>query len=756
MSQFKKSYLFLFLFLVTFDGLVAQPLFSDAIERAIDRLMSTMTLQEKIGQMNQYNGFWDVTGPAPKAGAEKFKYDHFKQGLVGSVLNVRGVQQVRKLQELVVKESRLGIPLLFGFDAVHGYNTVLPIPLAEAASWDLQAIERSARVTATEAAASGINWTFAPMVDISRDARWGRVMEGAGEDPYLGSQIAVARVKGFQGKDFKSPFNILATAKHFAGYGFAEGGRDYNTVDVSALTLHNIILPPFYAAVNQGVASVMNSFNILNGVPATASHYLVQDILKRNWKFNGVVVSDWGSGVEMIDHGFAENLSQVASLAANAGSDVDMESYAYVKHLSEEVRKGNVSLATIDQSVRRMLRLKFMLGLFDDPYKYCDSTRERVYSMHPEHAQVARDMARRSMVLLKNEGSLLPLRTQEKKVAVIGSLAADKNSPLGNWRLAAKDSSAVSLLEGFDAAGISYQYAPGVSLVAGNPVHFVQELAINATDTSGMAHAVEIAKAADVVVMMLGEHGLQSGEGRSRAQLNLPGLQQQLLEAVYAVNQNIVLVLTTGRPLAIAWAAEHIPAILLAWQPGSQSGHAITDVVLGKYNPSGKLPMTFPRSDRQLPIYYNHFSTGRPGPKKEVFWSHYTDESHAPLYEFGFGKSYTSFSYSDLQLLSRGDTIVVQVKLTNTGLRSGEEVAQLYIQDRVSSLVRPVRELKGFKKVELAPGSSLQLSFDLPHSMLAYYDEQGKPVLEPGWFDVYVGGSSAATLSASYLFKKPL
>jgi beta-glucosidase len=395
-----------------------------------------------------------------------------------------------------------------------------------------------------------------------------------------------------------------------------------------------------------------------------------------------------------------------------------------------------------------------MLGLFKDPYKYCDSTREQVYSMHPEHATVARDMARRSMVLLKNERQLLPLRPTGKKVAVIGSLAGDKNSPLGNWRLAAKDSSAISLLEGFDEAGIQYTYAHGVKLVKEGPVHFVQELAINNSDTSGMAHAIAIAKTADVVVMMLGEHGLQSGEGRSRAALDLPGLQQQLLEAVYAVNPNIVLVLTTGRPLAISWAAAHIPSILLAWQPGSQSGHAIADVLLGKYNPSGKLPMTFPRSDRQLPIYYNHFSTGRPGPKKEVFWSHYIDEAHTPLYEFGYGKSYTTFAYSDLQVISLRDTVRVKVKLTNTGSVGGEEVAQLYIHDRFSSIVRPVRELKGFKKLHLASGASTTIEFDLPIHTLGYFDAEGKSVLEPGWFDIYVGGSAAASLSGSFLYAK--
>jgi beta-glucosidase len=493
----------------------------------------------------------------------------------------------------------------------------------------------------------------------------------------------------------------------------------------------------------------MNSFNIINGVPATANNYLVQDILKRDWKFKGVVVSDWGSGVEMIDHGYAENLSQVAALSANAGSDVDMESYAYVNHLKNQVTKGNVSVTVIDQSVRRVLRLKFLLGLFNDPYKYCDSTREQVYAMHPEHASVARDMARRSMVLLKNDQELLPLKPAGKKIAVIGSLAADKNSPLGNWRLAAKDSSAVSLVEALDAAGVSYTYAPGVQLVAGGPVHFVQELPINENDTTGMAQAISVAKDADIVIMMLGEHGLQSGEGRSRAQLNLPGLQQSLLEAVYKVNPRIVLVLMSGRPLAISWAAKHVPGILLAWQPGSQSGHAIVDVLLGKYNPAGKLPMTFPRSDRQLPIYYNQFSTGRPGPKKEVFWSHYIDEAHTPLYEFGYGKSYTQFSYSDLQITPSNDSVSITVTLSNTGSLKGEEVAQLYIHDRVSSVVRPVRELKGFKKLLLEAGARTTIRFDLPRSAFGYFDAQGKWFLEPGWFDIYVGGSSFATLSGA-------
>ncbi|HEX4877608.1 MAG TPA: beta-glucosidase BglX, partial [Chitinophagaceae bacterium] len=687
---------------------------ADSIEVKVNALLQKMTLEEKIGQMNQYNGFWDATGPAPESGDNKMKYEHFRKGWVGSVLNVKGVEYVRKLQEIAVKETRLGIPLLFGFDVIHGYKTILPIPLGEAASWDLEAIERSARIAAIEASSVGINWTFAPMVDISRDARWGRVMEGAGEDTYLGSKIGVARIKGFQGADLTHHNTIAACAKHFAGYGFVEAGRDYNTVDVGNVTLYNVIFPPFKAAVESDVKSVMNAFNVLNGIPSTANKFLQRDILKSKWGFKGVVVSDWGSGKELVDHGFSASLEQVAEQAVNAGSDVDMESYAYVTHLKKLVETGKVKIELIDDAVRRILRLKFELGLFDDPYKYCNGQREKELLYHRDHLKDALNIARKSIVLLKNSKQLLPLNQNQKGIAVIGALASDKNSPLGNWRLAADDSSAISVIEGMLNKNISFRYSKGPALVKG-PTPFGQEIAVNETDTSGFADAIELAKQSQVIIMVLGEHGMQSGEARSRSKIDLPGLQQHFLEEVYKVNKNIVLVLMNGRPLALPWADKHIPAILEAWQLGTQSGNAITDILFGDYNPSGKLPMTFPRSVGQIPIYYNHYNTGRPGPKNEVFWSHHIDEQTDPLYPFGYGLSYTSFAYAHFKLsstmLKGNQTLTASVTLTNTGNFKGKETVQLYIRDLVGKVVRPVKELKGFQQVELSPGESKRISF---------------------------------------------
>ncbi len=714
----------------------------------IDSLMNKMTLEEKVGQMNQYNGFWEITGPAPKEGNAKLKYEHLKKGLVGSVLNVRGTANVRKLQEIVVKESRLGIPLLFGFDVIHGHKTLSPIPLAEAASWDLQAIERSARVAAIEASAVGINWTFAPMVDISRDARWGRVMEGAGEDPYLGSKIGVARVKGFQGDDLSANNTIAATAKHFAGYGFIESGREYNTVDISNATLYNIILPPFKAAVENDVKTVMNSFSVINGIPATGNKFLQRDILKDKWNFKGFVISDWASGKEMVDHGYAKDLKQAAEFSANAGSDMDMESYAYVTWLKELVETGKVSVKVIDDAVRRILQVKYELGLFSDPYRYCDAKREKELIYHPDHIAAALDMAKKSIVLLKNatvEGNdkqLLPLSKNQKHIGVIGALANDKNSPLGSWRIGSDDNSAVSVLEGLKKYTTNLKYAKGADLVIGK-ADFIQEVKINETDKSGFRQALKLAKEAEVVIMVLGEHGFQSGEGRGRTKLDLPGVQQQLLEEVYKVNKNIILVLMNGRPLSITWADEHIPAIVEAWQLGSQSGNAIAEVLFGDYNPSGKLPMTFPKSVGQVPIYYNHLSTGRPATAGDVFWSHYTDESNKPLYPFGFGLSYTKFEYADL-IIQETDpaNIKVNVKLKNSGKVAGEEVAQLYIHDKVASVVRPVMELKGFKKIKLNPGESATLEFILTDKELGFYNNNGDFIVEPGEFEIMVGTSS--------------
>jgi len=725
------------------------------IDKKVDSLLSIMTLEEKIGQMNQYNGFWNVTGPVPADGDAAKKYDHLRKGWVGSMLNVRGVEEVRAVQKIAVEETRLGIPLIIAFDLIHGYKTMSPIPLAEAASWDLDAIRESAEVGAREASASGINWTFAPMVDISRDARWGRVMEGAGEDPYLGSKIAIARINGFQGDDLSAHNTILACAKHFVGYGFSESGKDYNTVDVGTSTLYNVLFPPFQAANEAGVRTFMNSFNELNGIPATGNKFLQRTILKEKWGFEGFVVSDWGSINEMIAHGYAENGKHAAELAVNAGSDMDMESYQYVAELANLVRENKVPEAYIVDAARRILKTKFELGLFDDPYKYCDITREKAEINSEENHKAVLDVAKKSIVLLKNNRNMLPLKKAGLKIGLIGALAADKNSPLGSWRIAADDNTAISVLEGMKKyEGNQLTYAKGADVAIGK-TDFVFETKINTTDKSGFAEAIALAKTVDKVVMVLGEHGYQTGEARSRTKLDLPGVQQELLEAVYKVNPNIVLVLNNGRPLALPWADENIPAIVEAWHLGSQSGHAIAQVLYGDYNPSGKMPMTVPRSVGQVPIYYNYKNTGRPTlPAPDiVFWSHYSDEKNTPLYPFGHGLSYTSFKYENLAIENNYATtkeVKVTVKLTNTGAVKGKEVAQLYLRDLFASVTRPVKELKGFEMVELEPGASKIVSFILTKKELGFYDNDGNWVLENGDFNVSVGGSSATTYSKKF------
>lgn len=727
------------------------------IDFKVDSVLQLMTLEEKIGQMNQYNGFWEVTGPAPLSGDASDKYEHLRSGLVGSMLNVTGVDDVRKVQEIAM-ESRLGIPLIIGFDVIHGFRTISPIPLAEAASWDLEAIEHSAKMAAKEASAAGINWTFAPMVDISRDARWGRVMEGAGEDPFLGAEIGKARVIGFQGDDLSNPLTIAATAKHFAGYGFPIDGKDYNTVDVGTSTLHNQILPPFKATLDAGVRTFMNAFNELNGIPATADKQLQTNLLKQDWGFTGFVVSDWGSINEMMAHGYAKNQSKAAQFAVQAGSDMDMESYAYRNHLQQLVNDGLVNESSINDAVKRILRVKFELGLFDDPFLYCNSEREQQVTGSEEIRTAALDMAKKSVVLLKNEVELLPLSKHNLSIGVIGQLAADKTSPLGNWRTGANNGTAVSVLEGLQRfKDVSIQYEQGVKL-SSSTAEFAKEIHINETDTTGFAAAIQLAKSTDVVVMVLGEHGMQSGEGRSRAELDLPGLQQELLEAVYAVNKNVVLVLMNGRPLAINWAAEHIPAILETWHLGTESGHAIAQILFGEYNPSGKLPMTFPRSVGQVPIYYNYKSTGRPNlpAKDEVFWSHFTDESNDPLFPFGFGLSYTNFSYSPITLseeeFSKNGSLTATVTVTNTGKRSGKEVVQLYIKDHFASRTRPVRELKGFEMINLQPGESQSVTFTISEKELEFYSARNEWEAEEGDFTLWIGTNSQTTNSANFTF----
>ncbi|MEM9544576.1 MAG: beta-glucosidase BglX [Bacteroidota bacterium] len=711
-------------------------------EARIDQLMAKMTLEEKVGQMVQYSGFWEVTGPAPADGSAAKKYEHLRSGRVGSMLNVRGVKNILEIQKIAVEESRLGIPLIFGFDVIHGHRTLAPIPLAEAASWDLEAIKKSASNAAQEAASVGLNWTFAPNVDISRDPRWGRVMEGAGEDPYLGSLIAEARVKGFQGENLADPSTIASCAKHFAGYGFAEGGRDYNTVDISSYVLHNTVLPPFKAAVQAGVRTFMNGFHVLNGVPVTADTYLQRQLLKEEWGFNGFIISDWSSIMELTLHGYAENLEHACELAVNAGSDMDMEGYAYIDHLQKLVENGTVDLRLVNDAVRRILRVKFELGLMDDPYLYCNEEREELYSMNADHLEDARDMGRKSIVLLKNEGDLLPLKAGENTV-LIGALADDKTSPLGSWRIGSDDGSAVSVLEGMREVDPNLKFERGPDFFTGE-VSFIRALNDNEDDWSGMDEALEAAKQADKVVLVMGEHGFQSGEARSRTKIGLPGIQQEILERVHAVNPNIILLVMSGRPLVLEWADQNIPTIAACWQLGTETGHAIADVVYGKYNPSAKLPMSFPRNEGQIPIHYGRNSTGRPIQKDGmVFWSHYTDQKNDALYPFGYGLSYTEWTYSDVDVQIDNDGHVsASVTVTNTGNREGTEIVQLYIHDRIASLVRPEKALKGFDRITLESGASQKVQFNLSRNDLGFYNNDGKWIIEPGKFDVGIGSSS--------------
>ncbi len=736
------------------------------IEERITLLMNQMTLEEKVGQMNQYNWSWDVTGPAPKGGISKLKFDHLRKGWVGSLLSVRGAKEVRAVQKIAVEETRLGIPLIIGFDVIHGYKTLSPIPLAEAASWDLEAIKKSATIAAAEASASGINWTFAPNVDVTRDPRWGRVMEGAGEDPYLGSKIAIARVTGFQGSNLADNNTIAACAKHFAAYGFVESGREYNVVDISNATLYNIVLPPFKAAKEAGIRTMMNAFNLLNGIPATGNSFLQRDILKDKWQFDGFVVSDWASIKEMVSHGFAKDGAEAVEKAVKAGSDMDMESYLYVEELVKLVDDKKVKIELIDDAVRRILRVKFELGLFDDPYKYCDEAREKVTIGSQANNAGVLDMAKKSIVLLKNAPSalgkagegILPLKKSGQKIALIGALANDKTSPLGSWRIAADDNTAVSVLEGMQKyKGNQLIYEKGTDVAIGKTT-FVKELAINTTDKSGFEAAIHVAQNADVVVMVLGEHGFQSGEGRSRTNLDLPGNQQELLEAIFKVNKNIVLVLNNGRPLTIPWASENIPAIVEAWQLGTQSGNAIAEVLYGDYNPSGKLPISFPRNVGQIPIYYNNFSTGRPvDSESNVFWSHYSDVEKTPLYAFGYGLSYTSFVYTNLNInkaiFEKGEPVKVSVTVANTGKYDGKEVVQLYIRDLSGSLARPIKELKGFELVDLKIGETKTISFSLTNAELGFYDNNGNYLVEPGMFKVFVGTNSNEVLESEFELK---
>lgn len=731
------------------------------IEQKVNDLLSQMTLEEKVGQLNQHNGSWDVTGPIPENNeyvAERARL--LKGGGVGSLLNVVGAEATLAAQKLAVENSRLGIPLVFGYDVVHGFKTIFPIPLGESASWDLEAIERSARIAAIEASAAGINWTFAPMVDVGRDPRWGRVMEGAGEDPYLGSEIARARVRGFQTDDLSADNSIMATAKHFAGYGFSESGRDYNTVDFGTRTLFNIVLPPFEAAVEEGVGTIMNSFNDLNGIPANGDTFLQRTVLKERWGFDGFVISDWGSIRQMINHGFSKDLEQSAVHAIASGNDMDMESEAYQRHLVDLVNDGTVDEALVDQAVRRILRMKFQLGLFDDPYQYSDPDREAELIFTEEHRAIARDVAKRSIVLLNNEEDLLPISKTISKIAVIGHLAAEKDAPLGNWRAQGDNSTTVSLLDGIrNAVGsnVEVEYQEGYTLAPNNG-SFSRALEFPEDDGSGFDAAIAAAADADVVIMAIGEEALQTGEGRSVVDVSLQGRQMELFNLVKEANENVVVVLMAGRPIIEPELYENASTLLNTWHLGSEAGNAIADVIFGDYNPSGKLPMSVPRAVGQIPVYYNFLNPGRPstGPGDDgaVFWSHFNDVENSPQYPFGYGLSYTNFEFSAPKLsagtMDMDGNMQVSVEVTNTGDVAGEEVVQMYIRDHFASVMRPVKELRGFDKIMLDAGETKTVTFDVNWKTLGFYGQDQTFRAEPGMFSIMIGGSSDNVQSVDF------
>ncbi len=707
------------------------------IDQKVNALLKQMTLEEKIGQLNQYTGDNAATGPIT---INPNKQAEIKQGLIGSMLNILGTQYTRQYQELAM-QSRLKIPLLFGQDVIHGYKTTFPLPLAEAASWDLDAMELSARIAAVEASASGIHWTFAPMVDISRDPRWGRVMEGAGEDTYLGSKIAYARVKGFQGKlgDVNS---VMACVKHFAAYGAAVGGRDYNSVDMSERMLWETYLPPFKSALDAGAATFMNSFNDLNGIPATGNKYLQRDILKGKWNFQGFVVSDWGSIGEMVSHGYSKGNKEAALQAITAGSDMDMESNAYRYHLAELVKEKKVSITLIDDAVKRILRKKFELGLFDDPFKYCNPEREQAALNNPEHRKAARDIAAKSIVLLKNENRILPLSKETKTIAFIGPLVKERKQNMGFW--------SVELPEvDYDKHVISQW--EGVQNKVGNSAKllYAKGCEIEGDNKEGFAEAVAVANQADVVILSIGERRDMSGEAKSRSNLRLPGVQEELIKAIQATGKPIVVLINAGRPLIFNYTADTVPAILYTWWLGTEAGNAIADVLFGDYNPSGKLPMSFPREEGQIPIYYNHFNTGRPAVNETAtnYVSAYTDLKNSPKFPFGFGLSYTTFDYSDLKLsknkIKSTETIEVSMTITNSGKVAGEEVVQLYLRDKVGLVVRPIIELKDFQKIKLNAGETKTVKFTIDKQKLSFYNTDLKWITEPGDFDLMIGSSSS-------------
>ncbi len=725
----------------------------------IDGLMKKMTLEEKIGQLNLPSAGDITTGQAKSSDIAK----KIREGKVGGLFNVKTVAKIKEIQRVAVEESRLKIPLLFGMDVIHGYETVFPIPLGLSCTWNLEAIEQSARIAAIEASADGINWTFSPMVDIARDPRWGRIAEGSGEDPYLGAQIAKAMVMGYQG-NLTDNTQILACVKHFALYGAAEAGRDYNTTDMSRVRMFNEYFPPYKAAVDAGVGSVMASFNEVDGIPATANKFLMTEVLRNLWGFKGFVVTDYTGINEMIDHGMG-NLQEVSALALQAGIDMDMVGEGFLTTLASSLKEGKVTIQQIDHACRLILEAKYILGLFDNPYKYCNESRAKTDIYTAAHRKIARSIAAESFVLLKNQDDLLPLK-KGGTIAVIGPLADNKRNMPGTWSVAANFDNAISVLTGIkEVAGTEANvlYAKGSFL--DDDSLFEQRAGMFGKDFSRdgktkqqlMDEALAVAARADVIIAAVGESSEMSGESSSRTNIDIPRAQKDLLEALLKTGKPVIMVMFTGRPLTIKWESENIPAILNVWFGGSEAGYAIADVLFGDVVPSGKLTSTFPQNIGQVPIYYAHKNTGRPLPEGkwfEKFRSNYLDVSNDPLYPFGYGLSYTTFSYSDVKLssnkMSKSGKIMASVTVTNTGMLEGKEVVQLYIRDLVGSITRPVKELKGFQKINLKPGESKEVSFTITDEMLKFYNSDLKFVSEPGAFKVFIGGNSRDVKEASF------
>lgn len=696
------------------------------IERKINTLLMRMTLAEKLGQLQQLDGDY------PTGRARPEQLEMARKGLLGSTLNVRGAEAANELQRAAL-ESRLKIPVLFGFDVIHGYRTIFPVPLGESASWDLQSIEKSAYIAAKESRAAGVHWTFAPMVDIARDPRWGRIVEGAGEDTYLGSQIAFARVRGFQGTDFSANDRVMACAKHFVAYGAAEAGRDYNTTDMSQQRLRDVYLPPFKAAVDAGVGSFMTSFNSLNGTPSTANPFLWKTILRGEWKSQAMVVTDYTATAELLKHSVALDDADAARLTLNAGVDMEMVSRLINQNGEQLVKQGKVSMATIDEAVRAILRAKFRLGLFDKPF--ADANREKATLLTSENRNFARQSAAESFVLLKNDKETLPISKRTKEIAVVGFLANDKKNMNGNWIGDGKETDPVTVIEGLkNKLGSSVK------------IRYEQGCDVKCEDTSGFNDAVKAAKNSDFTILVVGEDGDMSAEASSRTNIDLPGKQLDLIKAIHATGKPYAVVLMNGRPLTINWVAENSPAILETWFGGTEAGNAIADVLFGDVNPGGKLPITFPRSVGQVPIYYNELPTGRPEGVDKKYASKYIDSPNSPLFPFGYGLSYTSFKLSNLQLsaskISKTGEVKISVDVENTGKRDGAEVVQLYIRDFVASLSRPVKELKGFQRVTLRAGEKRKVEITVKAKDLGFYNTQNQYVVEDGEFGVTVGTSS--------------